>query len=198
MKVIKMLMRVRSRHPLYHLLGSCNADIDKIYIFFQVDKVKVYVMVACVWLPSQEFCNNLHNQDLKNNCILLKMCFCTQEKECHVITPPKQLQTLFISSLLDVSTFINHKPPPHKPQLRSPTKYRCYPCQHYITLGTGWMDLVDYGYLNLSWWVAMEWLVIHCFGSCKSASATISISEHEFMENQATRINIYRPMIDHP
>ena len=45
---------------------------------------------------------------------------------------------------------INYKPPPHKHELHSPTKYRSHPCQHHMILVNGYMNLVDCGCLDLT------------------------------------------------
>ena len=52
----------------------------------------------------------------------------------------------FVKSLMRV---INHKLPPHKHQFCLPKKYRSHLCRHYLTLTSSYMDMVDYGCLDL-------------------------------------------------
>ena len=53
----------------------------------------------------------------------------------------------FVKTLMRV---IIHKLPPHIHQLCLPKKYRSHLCRHYISLVSGWMDMVDYGCLDLT------------------------------------------------
>lgn len=43
-----------------------------------------------------------------------------------------------------------HKLPPHKFELHFPKKYTSHSCRHYMTLVSGYMDIVVKGCLNLN------------------------------------------------